>query len=117
MSQKEDAEALMRELCSTLQSAGDLGYAQLRIFLWQAQVLAAAHALMPSDVAELRTVSGAQDLTPEAADRVQRWLALGVVAIDDPMFRGLPPTWRLTALGNAAIELRQSISDIIRSQT
>lgn len=123
MSHKEDAEAFMRALWSLPQTAGDLppdivdGYAHLRALLWQAQVSAAAQALMPSDVAELYAVDGARDLTPEAADRVRRWLALGVVTIEDPMFRGEPPTWRLTALGNAAIELRQSIQDLIRSQT
>lgn len=116
MSHEEDTEAFAK-LRSALQSAGDLGSTQLRTFLWQAQVAATAQALMPSEVAELRTVKGTQDLTPQTTDKVRRWLALGVVTVEDPMFRGLPPTWRLTALGNAAIELRQSISDLIRSQT
>lgn len=113
----QDAEAFMRALWSLPQSAGDLppdivdGYTRLRTLLWQAQVSAAAQALMPSEVAELSTVETAQDLTPEAIDRVRRWLALGLITVDSPWFLGDPPKWRLTALGNAALELLALTAD------
>lgn len=107
----QDAEAFMRALWSLPQTTDTLppdiadGYEHLRTLLWQAQVSAAAQALMPSEVVELRAVKGAQDLTREATDKVRRWLALGVVMVSGPWSVGEPPTWTLTALGNAALDL------------
>jgi hypothetical protein len=71
---------------------------------------------MPSEVAELRTVKGAQDLTHKAPDKVRRWLSLGVVTVNGPLFVGDPPAWRLTALGNAALDLLALTVDGARNE-
>lgn len=119
----EDAvEDFMRALWSLPQSTGNLppdvadGYAHLRALLWQAQVATTAQALMPSEVAELRGVVTVQELTHGTLDKVRRWLALGVVHVDGPHVHGNPPTWVLTALGRAAIDLIDLI-DLNRSET